>query len=65
MAAVHLATSVFLAGNHISDEPWDKEQERAQEKRQQNFRNLSKEILERGRGRRRRENSNEEHHKLN
>ena len=52
---------VFLAGNHITDEQRDKEQERAQEKRRLNLRNLSEKRLERSRGRRRRENFNEEH----
>ena len=32
VAALHLATRVFLAGNHFSDEQRDKEQERAREK---------------------------------
>ena len=59
MAALHLATRVFLEGNFISDEQRDKEQERAGEKRRQNLKNLSKEILERSRGRRRREIFNE------
>ena len=31
--ALHLATRVFVAGNHISDEQRDREQERAREKR--------------------------------
>ena len=34
VAALYLATSVFLVGNHISDE------ERAREKRRRNLRNL-------------------------
>ena len=38
--ALHLATCVFLVENHISDEDGDKEQERPQEKRQQNFRSV-------------------------
>ena len=59
VAALHLATRVFLAGNHISDEQRDKEQERAREKRPRNLRNLIEEILERSRGRRRREKFNE------
>ena len=46
-------------GNHISEEKRDKEQERAREKRQGNLRNLCEEILQRSRGRRRKENSNE------
>ena len=46
MATLHLAIRAFLAGNHISDEQRDKEQERAREKRGRNLRNLSKEILE-------------------
>ena len=29
VVALHLATGLFLAGNHISDEQRDKEQERA------------------------------------
>ena len=29
VAVLHLATHVFLAGNHVSDEQQDKEQERA------------------------------------
>ena len=33
VAAFHLATRVFLAGNHISDEQQNKEQERAREKK--------------------------------
>ena len=33
LAALHLATRIFLAGNHISDEQRDKEQERARKKR--------------------------------
>ena len=53
--ALHLGTRVFLAGNYISDVQRDKEQERAGETRRRNLRNLSKEILERSRGRRRRE----------
>ena len=56
MAALHLASRVFLAGKHISDE-------RARENRPRNFRNLTEESLERSRGRRRRENFNEEHRK--
>ena len=59
MAALHLATRVFLAESHVSDEQRDKEQERARQKRRRNLTNLSKEILERSRGRRRRENFNE------
>ena len=43
---LHLATRVFLAGNHISDEQRDKVQEGAQEK---NLKNLSEESLERRR----------------
>ena len=39
VAELHLATHVFLVGNHISDEQRDKEQERAQEKMRQNLRN--------------------------
>ena len=35
-AALHLATRVFLAGNHISDEQRDKKQERARKKRRRN-----------------------------
>ena len=46
----------------ISNKQRDEEQERAQEKRQQNLRNLSWESLERSQGRRRREIFNEEHH---
>ena len=46
LAALRLATRVFLAGNHISDEQRDKEQGRAREKRGRNLRNLNKEILE-------------------
>ena len=56
---MHLATRVFLAGNHISDGQRDKEQERAREKIRRNLRNLSEE----SRGRRTRENFNEEHRK--
>ena len=63
MAELHLATCVFLAGNHISEEQRDKEQERAREKRQQNLSNLSKENFERSRGRRRRKKINQEHRK--
>ena len=33
LAALQLGTGVFLVGNRISDKQWDKEQERAQEKR--------------------------------
>ena len=62
VAALHLATRVFMAGNH-SDEQRDKEQERAREKRRRNLRNLSEEILERRRGRRRRQNFNENERK--
>ena len=51
VAALHLATHVFLAGNHVSDEQRDKEQQRAREKRR-NLRNLSEENPERSRGRR-------------
>ena len=40
VAALHLATRVFLAGNHIGDKQRDKEQERAGEKRRRNWRNL-------------------------
>ena len=36
VAAVHLATRVFLAGNHVSDEQRGKEQERAQKSKQRN-----------------------------
>ena len=63
VAALHLATRVYLAGNHISDEQRDKEQERLPEKRRLNLRNSSQEILERSRGRRRRENFNENQRK--
>ena len=42
MAALHLATRVFLAGNHISDEQRDKEQERAREMRRRNLRNFKR-----------------------
>ena len=59
VAALHLATRVFLAGNHISDEQQDKEQKRAREKRRRNLRNLREEILERSGGRKGRENFNE------
>ena len=59
MTAMHLENRVFLAGNHISDEQRDEEQERAREKRRRNLKNFSEESLERSRGRRR-ENSNEE-----
>ena len=61
-AALHLATRVFLVGNHISVEQRDKERERAREKRRRNLRNLSEESLDRGRGRRR-ENFIEEYRK--
>ena len=61
MAMLHLATCVFLVGNHISDEQRDKEQERARVKRRQNLGNLSEESLNRSQGRRRRENFNKEH----
>ena len=50
MAAFHLATRVFLAGNHISDEQRDKEQERPRDKRRRNLGHLSEESLERSRG---------------
>ena len=63
VAALQLATRVFLAGNHISDEQRDKEQERSLEKRRRNLRNLSEDIFERSRGRRRRDNFDENHHK--
>ena len=33
VAALHLATHIFLAGNHISDEQRDKYQERARSKK--------------------------------
>ena len=46
VAELHLATRVFLAGNHISDEQRDKVQEGAREK---NLKNLSEESLERRR----------------
>ena len=39
--ALHLATRVFVAGNHISDEQRDREQERAREKRRRNLINLT------------------------
>ena len=45
VAALHLATRVFLARNPITNEQRDKEQERAREKRRRNLRNLSEEIL--------------------
>ena len=52
-----LATHVFLAGNHISTEQRDEELDIAREKRRRrHLRNLSEEILERSRGRRRRDN---------
>ena len=63
MTALHLATRVFLAGNHFSDQQWDKEQKRAREKRRRILRNLREENFERSRGRRRRENFNDEHRK--
>ena len=47
MAALHLTTRVFLAGNHIGDEEQDKEQESAREKRRRNLRNLREKVLER------------------
>ena len=50
---------IFPSANHISDEQWDKEQERVREKRRRNLRNFSAEILERSQGKRRRENFNE------
>ena len=50
MVAFHLATRVFLAGNRISDELRDKEQERPRERRRQNLGHLSEESLERSRG---------------
>ena len=59
VAALQLATRVFLAGNHISDKQRDKEQERSLEKRRRNLRNLSEE----SRGRRRRDNFDENHRK--
>ena len=52
VAALHLATRVFLARKYISDKQRDREQERTREKRRQNLRNLSKERLERSQGRR-------------
>ena len=51
----------FQVFRTISDEQRDKEQESVLEKRRQNLRNLSGESLERSRGRRRRENFNDEH----
>ena len=57
MAALHLATRVFQAGNHIRDEQRDKEQKRAREKRQRNLRNLSEESRQSSRGRRRERNT--------
>ena len=51
---------IFLSANHISDEQWDKEQERVREKRRRNLRNFSEEILERSQGR---ENFNENQRK--
>ena len=33
VAALQLASRIFLTGTHISDKQWDKEQERALEKR--------------------------------
>ena len=62
LAVLHLATRVFLAGNHVSDEQRNKEQEREREKRQRNSRKLNEESLV-GSRRRRRENLNEEHRK--
>ena len=59
--ALHLATRVFLAGNN--DEQRDKEQERGREKGRRNLRNLGVEILERSRGRRRKEIFNENQRK--
>ena len=47
--SVAFGNRVFLAGNHISDEQRDKEQERAREKRRRNLGNLSEESLERSR----------------
>ena len=41
LEALHLATRVFVAGNHISDEQRDREQERAREKRRRNLINLT------------------------
>ena len=61
MAALHLATCIFLVGNHISDKQWDKEQERAREKRRRNLRILCEESLDRSQRRRRRKNFNEKH----
>ena len=61
VAALHLATRVFLAGNHISGEQRNKEQKRTREKKGRNLKNLSEESLGRSRGRRRGENFNEEH----
>ena len=47
VAALNLATRVFLEGNHISDEQRGKEQERAREKWRRNLRNSSEKSLER------------------
>ena len=55
-----IGNSIFVPGNHISDEKQDKEQERAQKKRRRNLINL---ILEGSQGRKRRKNFNENHHK--
>ena len=70
MAALHLVTCAFLAGNQISDEQRDKEQEsqrkakKPERRGDKNLRNLSEESLERSRRRRRRENFYENHRKL-
>ena len=66
VAALHLATRVFLVGNHINDEQRDKEQEsrrkaKEHETRGDKLKNLSEESFESSRGRRRRENLNEKH----
>ena len=53
VAALHLATCIFLVGNHNSDKQRDKEQERVREKRRLNLRNLSNKSLQRSRVRKR------------
>ena len=69
MAALHLATRVFLVGNHISDEQRDNEQESRRKAKEHEtrgtkiLRNLREESLEGRQGRRRTENFNENHRK--
>ena len=65
VTVLHLATRVFLAGNHISDEQRVKEQEsrrKAKEHERRGYK-MSEESLKRSRGRRRKKILNENHRK--